>query len=749
MGVPNTLVTSNIPAQAQITTVTAARNLVNGDTLSIAVGSGTITTAFSGSESATLANFASNIDNLAGVSATATGLTVTVIAEVPGIPFAIGSLGLTNTLTPTPTVNNVAPVAQVVAVNLPTFVSGDAAALSINGSPLAISYTTNSPAMTTSLIATINSLGYLTASLSGSLMILTANVPGVPFTVSALGVTNTQGATIIATNIPPVSQIVTITPNGTIRKWTFRVGINGVNYDYLSNNSDTDTTVVTALASIATASGVTATASGSQLILTANVPGTAFTYSAQALDLTAPAITDVLAVNEILKSGATTQTTLSIDEFGEIYFVQSGSTVNTLGGITNLITSHQAFLGRANAASGVGYTFTIPAGVLDGNYRAVAVDASGNVSGLHTTGITIDNTLPLLTLTTLNQTTSGSTILITGRTEPLLQVSFNGSGGSSTLSVDGGGVFSGALALSPNSVNSITVTSTDLAGNTTSQILTIQQDSINPLFTLTPSQTITNQPSITFTGSTEANALIQITGGLSSVNTTALADGSFAGTIPLNLNTSNTLSILVRDLAGNSSTGSVVIIHDNIIPTVVLSTASGAIVDQNTFQVAGNTEANANLSVLNQSGSIVATGVATNTGSFTLNPTLIQDSTNILTVQATDAAGNTSSASLTVIEDSVANTLLIGALPTATNLTSISITGTTKSSSALILNRTGGFTLTGSAISGNFSLPVPLVSNSSNVIDLRSQDAAGHVATGSVTIIQDSIAPTIIFATAS
>lgn len=189
------------------------------------------------------------------------------------------------------------------------------------------------------------------------------------------------------------------------------------------------------------------------------------------------------------------------------------------------------------------------------------------------------------------------------------------------------------------------------------------------------------------------------------------------------------------------------ITQDNILPTVVLDTASGAIVDSATFLIDGNTEMNASVSITNQSGSVVGSGVASGTGTFSIAATLIQDSENVLTVTATDAAGNQSSGALTVTEDSIANTLLIQALPAATNASTVNIEGTTKANSILTLVHSGGLTQTGVTVTGTFSLPVSLIANSINSISLSSQDQVGNVATGSVTITQDTMTPVVTLGT--
>jgi hypothetical protein len=253
----------------------------------------------------------------------------------------MGNLTLTNTVASTITVSNVSAVAQVDALNLPSFYAGDRLSLSLNGTPLSVPFNGDTSATITDLRGAIDGVGPVLTSLSGGSLIVTAKVPGTPFTFSTLGVTNTQNGTIIQVNVPAVAQIVDVVAYNVIKKWTFQVTVNGSAYQYLSNANglDDSSTVASQLASAITSTGVTATASGTQLRLMANVPGVAFGYSATATDLTAPAISTTVNATEIRKSGDTTSTKLSIDEPGNIFFVLSGSVANTQGNIDSLILS--------------------------------------------------------------------------------------------------------------------------------------------------------------------------------------------------------------------------------------------------------------------------------------------------------------------------------------------------------------------------------------------------------------------------
>lgn len=158
--------TLNVPAQTQIETLVSPRNLVAGDVLGATINGSGVTVSFSGSEVATLTQLASEIDMLSGVTATSSGLTITVSAEVAGIPFTIGNLTLENTITGATTVNNVSPVAQVDALNLPSFYSGDTVSVSLNGAPLSVLFRSDTSTTISDIQAAIDGVGSVTTSLS-------------------------------------------------------------------------------------------------------------------------------------------------------------------------------------------------------------------------------------------------------------------------------------------------------------------------------------------------------------------------------------------------------------------------------------------------------------------------------------------------------------------------------------------------------------------------------------------------------
>lgn len=138
--------------------------------------------------------------------------------------------------------------------------------------------------------------------------------------------------------------------------------------------------------------------------------------------------------------------------------------------------------------------------------------------------------------------------------------------------------------------------------------------------------------------------------------------------------------------------------------------------------------------------------VADGSGSFSASVALTPASANVLTITATDAAGNTGTNGVTITHDPVV--VFVNLSQSGSYVTSganFILSGTTKPN--ISVDVTGGaLTLTGTSDgSGAFAFTVPLSANAVNMLQLTATDATLTQATGSVTVTQDSINPTLTF----
>lgn len=426
----------------------------------------------------------------------------------------------------------------------------------------------------------------------------------------------------------------------------------------------------------------------------------------------------------------------------------SGTTANTVNQLNTAVTAGNAFVGMPNAVKNTPYTITVANGIADGLYNIVAIDGYNNVSQAIPGWLTADNTAPIVTIGTPAQSTAATQITITGSTnEPNRPFQITYSGGTLNGTVASDGSFSGTVPLVLNTPNTITVSVTDIAGNIGSDSVVITQDSLTPPLVLGTNNIFTNLSNITLTGSTDPNISIAVTDASGALVGTGFSDGvgDFAVSVSLISNSVNLFNITVTDAASNSNSGTVTITQDSINPNIILDPVPSLIHAANVV-VSGVTEPFANIVFTN--GAQPAVNVtASSTGAFAGTVNLTPDSINTILVTATDRAGNIGTGSVVVTEDSVPNALLIGTPSQTINATNLTITGSTKANSTIVI--AGGLmTATGSADSaGNFSMNVSLTQDAVNLLDVTSTDPVGFVATGSITITEDSTNPTVIIST--
>jgi hypothetical protein len=260
-----------------------------------------------------------------------------------------------------------------------------------------------------------------------------------------------------------------------------------------------------------------------------------------------------------------------------------------------------------------------------------------------------------------------------------------------------------------------------------------------------PTITITSPADTTYTN----NATVQVTGqaGGSAVSVTVNGQatplgpgGAFSAQVALSQGV-NSIVAVVSDAAGNQASATVAVILDTTPPTVTLtSPQNGAITNQQQVAVSGTAADNYSVASVTVGGQAVAL-----TGNQFSTVVQLTAGANSIAVSATDLAGNTQTATVTVTQYSVpvvsiqtpadlsyvnATTVTVGG--TATNATSISVNGV-----AALLSGTA-FTAGG----------VPLVEGG-NTLTATATDGQGHVGTASINVVRDLTPPHVAIYTPS
>jgi hypothetical protein len=329
-----------------------------------------------------------------------------------------------------------------------------------------------------------------------------------------------------------------------------------------------------------------------------------------------------------------------------------GRTVTVTVGVQTLTTLVQT-----------GGTWTVTATALTDATRTVTAsvtDAAGN-PGSATQALTVDTVAPTATITGgATALTSDPTPTIAGTTTPDvpvgMTVTVSVAAQTLTTVVQTGGtwtVVAGPLTDGPHTVS---VATTDAAGNSggATQVLTI--DTTAPAMTITggPNR-LTNDATPTISGTTDAAPATTVTVAVGGQTLTALVQiGGTWNVTPATVADGTSQAVAwVTDAAGNTASATQSITIDTVAPIVAIAGGSAALTTDATPTIAGTTDA------------VMATAVTVTTSGQTLSTTVqagggwnsttapLTDGVHNVAVSVTDLAGNTGHATQALRVDTV------------------------------------------------------------------------------------------------
>lgn len=454
-------------------------------------------------------------------------------------------------------------------------------------------------------------------------------------------------------------------------------------------------------------------------------------------------------------------------------------------GATVVLYDGATALGTQVATGGV---WTIGTGTLGAGghtLTARAIDAAGNTGAASAAlTVTIDLSTPApsaMALTAASDTgysatdriTNATTLSLTGSAEANSSVTlYDGIAGSltplATLVADGNGVWSYTGTAFAEGTHTLTATAVDPSGNTSSGAgtlvvtvdLTVDAPGA-PALALASDTGVagdgkTRLLAPTFTGTVESGAVVSLYDGGNFVGMgTANGSGIYTIETPLS-NGAHTITARVVDAAGNATAAAsapLVITIDAIAPDAPSapsldsasdsSTQGDFITSDATPTVTGTAEALSTVH-LYSGGVSVGTATADGTGAWTITAGSLSDGVNTLTVRSVDDAGNTSSASgsLLLTIDTTPPTPGRLALTAATDsgrvgndaVTSVTapvITGTAQAGSIVTLYYPDGVTVLGNATVdslGQWSVASPTLGEGLYTLSAHAVDPAGNTA---------------------
>jgi hypothetical protein len=228
---------------------------------------------------------------------------------------------------------------------------------------------------------------------------------------------------------------------------------------------------------------------------------------------------------------------------------------------------------------------------------------------------------------------------------------------------------------------------------------------------------------------------------------------------------SNVLTVTARDAAGNTSTATLTVtrtISDTVAPTIAITsptTSPSFSTNTASLGIAGTAADTVGVTQVTWTNSRGGNGVASGTTTWSATAIPLQAGANVITVTANDAAGNSSTATLTVTLNAVVNDTtppsvtiapLAAAAPRAVTASPLTLTGTASDNIGVTQvtwtnNRGGGGTAAGTT---SWTASAITLQAGSNVITVRARDAAGNVGSASVTVDRSDTVPPSVAVTA-
>ncbi|ADO10259.1 Putative AT-2 family transporter precursor [Pantoea vagans C9-1] len=483
-------------------------------------------------------------------------------------------------------------------------------------------------------------------------------------------------------------------------------------------------------------------------------------------------------------------------------------TVNSADPASVAVTINGTVYAATLTAGGAGWSLTLPPAVLqslpDGNLpvSVTVTDVNGNIGTTSGSLLVAVNTLPDVTLIlpfgdgALNATEAGTEQILSGttgitgagQTVSVLIAGFNGDQPlAATVQNDG----SWSLALSPaqlatftSGTHTITVTATDIAGNSDVTALSVVTEVAVPVPTFTPGafggDNVLNiseaAAGVTLTGTTGSvgdNQAVSITVDLNGSLYSGTVDGNGNWTVDLPGNALSSLgngtqilTVNVVDAAGNSASAQLPFTTDLSAPQPGVNPQFlGDYVNSSDvaagITLSGTTgEAGANQTVqLTLGGNTYSATVDAN-GNWTVPLTQAQlsalpDATYPVTVTATDAAGNSTTINSSLVLDTTPPVLTTNAFAgdNALNYAEsiqpqiLSGTATGAETGAVVTVSLNATTLGTAVVDGNGNWSVTLTPEQmatfspSTTLALAVTDLAGNTASGNVAVTVDLTPP--------
>ncbi|TFB82253.1 DUF3494 domain-containing protein [Cryobacterium flavum] len=397
--------------------------------------------------------------------------------------------------------------------------------------------------------------------------------------------------------------------------------------------------------------------------------------------------------------------------------------------------------------------FSVPVTNLgaDGSYAAVVTITVTGATGTASQTITLDTTAPTVAIAGGSSlTTADGTPTISGTTDAPVgtAVTVVVAGQTLTSTVVAGGTWSVTAAALVEGGHTITVSVTDLAGNTGTAIQTIRVDTTKPSLAIITGSTLINDSTPTISGTTDAanGTVVTVTVADQTLFAT-VSDGAWSVTAGALSDGNHLVSAVVTDPAGNSQTATQAYSVDTVAPIVSISGGSALTNADTTPTISGTSNAPVGTAVSVSVGTqtLAATVIAGGTWSVAAGALVEGDHT--ITASITDAAGNTGVALQVYTVVAAPDVTVIGGAAAASNDPAPTFVGTSTAAagSAVTVTIDGQVLRTTVTAAGTWSVESAEISADGNfTVDVTVVDRVTNLpATSTQVFTIDTTAPAV------
>ncbi|XUU50672.1 Ig-like domain-containing protein [Serratia nematodiphila] len=337
---------------------------------------------------------------------------------------------------------------------------------------------------------------------------------------------------------------------------------------------------------------------------------------------------------------------------------------------------------------------------------------------------------------------------VSGSGEPGSTVSVKDAGGKEigTATVGKDGKFSATLDQPKTGGEVLSVTQTDMAGNTSPATSVSAPDTTAPA-PISAGSLIVSEDGKTVSGSGEPGSTVSVkdAGGKEIGTATVGKDGKFSATLDQPKTGGEVLSVTQTDMAGNTSPATSVSAPDTTAPAPI--SAGSLIVSEDGKTVSGSGEPGSTVSVKDAGGKEIGTATVGKDGKF--SATLDQPKTGgeVLSVTQTDMAGNTSPATSVSAPDTTAPApISAGSLIVSEDGKTVS--GSGEPGSTVSVKDAGGKEIGTATVGkdGKFSATLDQPKTGGEVLSVTQTDMAGNTSPATSVSAPDTTAPAPISA---